>query len=52
MLATRCPRERAPSSRTCANSTSGPAMEPRHIDECCDDVVFFADEAGAWQIPV
>ncbi len=24
----------------------------RHIDECCDDVVFFADEAGAWQIPV
>lgn len=24
----------------------------RHIDECCDDVVFFADEGGAWQIPV
>lgn len=24
----------------------------RHIDECLDDVVFFADEAGAWQIPV
>ncbi len=24
----------------------------RHIDECCDDVVFFADEAGSWQIPV
>jgi hypothetical protein len=24
----------------------------RHIDECCDDIVFFVDEAGAWQIPV
>ena len=22
----------------------------RHIDECHDDVVFFADEAGAWQV--
>jgi hypothetical protein len=24
----------------------------RHIDECLDDVVFFADEGGSWQIPV
>ena len=23
-----------------------------HIDECLDDVVFFADEAGAWQVGV
>lgn len=24
----------------------------RYIDECHDDVVFFADEAGAWQVGV
>ncbi len=24
----------------------------RHIDECLDDVVFFADEAGSWQVGV
>jgi len=24
----------------------------RRIDECLDDVVFFADEGGSWQIPV
>ena len=24
----------------------------RYIDECNDDVIFFADEAGAWQIGV
>ncbi len=24
----------------------------RHIDECHDDVVFFADEAGSWQVGV
>ena len=22
----------------------------RRIDECCDDIVFFADEGGAWQV--
>ncbi len=22
------------------------------IDECCDDIIFFADEAGAWQVGV
>ena len=24
----------------------------RHIDECLDDIVFFADEAGSWQVGV
>ena len=24
----------------------------RHIDECHDDVIFFADEAGSWQVDV
>lgn len=24
----------------------------RHIDECNDDVIFFADEAGSWQVGV
>lgn len=24
----------------------------RQIDECCDDIVFFADEAGSWQVGV
>ena len=24
----------------------------RHIDECHDDVIFFADEGGAWQVGV
>ena len=24
----------------------------RHIDECLDDVIFFADEAGSWQVGV
>ena len=24
----------------------------RHIDECLDDVIFFADEGGAWQVGV
>jgi hypothetical protein len=24
----------------------------RYIDECNDDIIFFADEAGAWQITV
>jgi len=24
----------------------------RHIDECLDDVVFFADEGGSWQVGV
>ncbi|HKZ20351.1 MAG TPA: hypothetical protein VJQ57_09590 [Acidimicrobiia bacterium] len=24
----------------------------RHIDECHDDVIFFADEAGSWQVGV
>ena len=23
-----------------------------HIDECLDDVIFFADEAGSWQVGV
>ena len=23
-----------------------------HINECCDDVVFFADEGGSWQVGV
>jgi hypothetical protein len=22
------------------------------VDECCDDVVFFADEGGSWQVGV
>ena len=25
---------------------------PRRIDECRDDVIFFADEAGSWQVGV
>jgi len=29
-----------------------PVALHRYIDECNDDVVFFADEAGAWQIGV
>lgn len=24
----------------------------RHVDECLDDIVFFADEAGSWQVGV
>ena len=24
----------------------------RHIDECHDDVIFFADEGGSWQVGV
>lgn len=24
----------------------------QHIDECLDDVIFFADEAGSWQVGV
>lgn len=24
----------------------------RHIDECHDDIIFFADEAGSWQVGV
>jgi hypothetical protein len=24
----------------------------RHIDECLDDVIFFADEGGSWQVGV
>jgi hypothetical protein len=48
----------------CVNATSkGDPVEVRqafgtifslldHIDECLDDIVFFADEAGSWQVSV
>ena len=24
----------------------------RHVDECLDDIIFFADEGGSWQVGV
>lgn len=52
-LVTRCTRAASKGSR-------GPVRHAfellfallRHIDECEDDVIFFADEGGAWQMGV
>jgi hypothetical protein len=47
-------------TRAAARAPRGPVREAfdllfgllRHIDECHDDVIFFADEAGSWQVGV